>query len=87
MLADAGVMAKTSAVSASRRCESGACAGCGSPGNAPCSGSGSHSVTSTGAPVIAANDACPTKRVDASVWITRTLWPAFVASRVSSSAL
>ena len=59
----------------------------GSPGNAPRSGSGSHSVMSTGAPVIAANDAVPTKRVDASVWITRTAWPAFVASRVSSSAL
>jgi hypothetical protein len=37
--------------------------------------------------VIAANEAVPTKRVAASVWMTRTLWPALVASRVSSSAL
>jgi hypothetical protein len=87
VFAEAGATAKTSAVSASCRCESGACAGSGSPGKAPRSGSGSHSVTSTGAPVIAANEAVPTKRVDASVWITRTLWPALVASRVSSSAL
>ena len=41
----------------------------------------------TGAPVSAANDALPTNRVAASVWMTRTAWPAFVASRVSSSAL
>ena len=59
----------------------------GSPGNAPRSGSGSHSVTSTGAPVMPANDAAPTKRGAASVWMTRTAWPAFMASRVSSSAL
>ena len=48
---------------------------------------GSHSVTSTGAPVMPAKDAGPTKRVDASVCTTRTLWPAFRASRVNSSAL
>jgi hypothetical protein len=29
-------------------------------------------VISTGAPVMPANDAVPTNRVDASVWITRT---------------
>ena len=87
VLADAGATTKTSAVSASWRCESGACAGAGSPGNAPRSGSGSHSLMRTGAPVIAANEAVPTKRVDASVWMTRTAWPALVASRVSSSAL
>ena len=87
MLADAGATRKTSAVSASWRCESGACAGGGSPGKAPRSGSGSHSVMSTGAPVMPANEAVPTKRVDASVWITRTAWPALVASRVNSSAL
>ncbi len=85
--ADAGAMANTSARSTSARCESGACSGAGSPGNAPRSGSGSHSVTSTGAPVMPANVAGPTKRVAASVWTTRTLWPAFSASRVSSTAL
>ena len=62
-------------------------AGIGSPGNAPRSGSGSHSVMTTGAPVMPENEAVPTKRVDASVWITRTAWPAFVASRVNSRAL
>ena len=87
MFADAGAIRKTSAVSTSRRCESGACAGGGSPGNAPSSGSDSHSVVRTGAPVIPANDAVPTKRTDASVWMTRTAWPALVASRVNSSAL
>ncbi len=34
-----------------------------------------------------ANDAAPTNRWDVGVWITRTAWPAFVASRVNSSAL
>jgi hypothetical protein len=34
-----------------------------------------------------AKEAVPTKRVDASVQITRTAWPALVASRVNSSAL
>ena len=87
VLAEAGAIAKTSAVSTSARCESGVCAGGGSPGNAPRSGSGSHSLISTGAPVMPANEAVPTKRVDASVWITRTACPAFVARRVSSSAL
>ena len=43
--------------STSARCESGACSGGGSPGKAPRSGSRSHSVTRTGAPVIAANEA------------------------------
>ena len=71
----------------SSRCESGACAGGGSPGNAPRSGSRSHSVTSTGAPVMPANDAAPTKRCDASVWMTRTAWPAFVARRVELERL
>ena len=47
----------------------------GRPGTTPRSGSGSHSVTSTGAPVMPANVAGPTKRVAASVWTTRTLWP------------
>src|SRR5215204_4848411 len=80
-------MTRTSAVSASCRCESGAWAGGGSPGNAPRSGSSSHSVMRTGAPVMPANEAVPTNRVDASVWITRTAWPALIARRASSSAL
>ena len=87
VFADAGTIARTSAVSASWRWLSGACSGAGSPGKAPRSGSGSHSVISTGAPVMPANEALPTKRVDASVCTTRTAWPAFVARRVSSSAL
>ena len=41
----------------------------------------------SGAPVMASNDATPTKRSLVGVWITRTLWPAFVARRTSSSAL
>ena len=73
----AGATRYASACSTSARCESGACSGSGSPGKTPRSGSGSHSVTSTGAPVMPANDAGPTKRVAASVWTTRTLWPAF----------
>ena len=87
VLADAGAIRKRSARSTRARCESGACSGAGSPGKAPRSASGSHSVISTGAPVMAANEAVPTKRVDASVWITRTEWPAFVARRVNSSDL
>ena len=87
VLADAGATRKTSARSTSSRCESGAWAGAGSPGNTPRSGSGSHSVTSTGAPVMPAKEAAPTKRPAASVWMTRTAWPAFMARRVSSSAL
>ena len=62
-------------------------AGAASPGNAPRSGSSSHSLVRTGAPVIPANDAAPTKRWAAGVWMTRTAWPALIASRVSSSAL
>ena len=87
VFADAGAITNRSADSASRRCESGAWAGSGSPGNAPRSASGSHSVTSTGAPVSAAKDSRPTNRVAASVCTTRMAWPAFVASRVSSTAL
>ena len=56
-------------------------------GQAPRSWSDSHSVVRTGAPVMPANEAVPTKRVDASVWITRTAWPAFIARRASSIAL
>ena len=41
----------------------------------------------TGAPVMAAKDAVPTKRVEASVCTTRTACPALVARRVNSSAL
>ncbi len=41
----------------------------------------------TGAPVMPAKVAVPTKRVDASVWMTRTLWPALMARRASSIAL
>ena len=66
VFADAGAITKASARSTSSRCEIGAWSGAGSPGKAPRSGSGSHSVTSTGAPVIPANEAVPTKRVDAS---------------------
>ena len=87
VLALAGATANTSARSTSSRWPIGACAGAGSPGKAPRSGSSSHSVVSTGAPVMPANDAGPTKRVDAGVWTTRTAWPALMASRVSSSAL
>jgi hypothetical protein len=83
----AGAIRYRSACSTSARCESGACSGSGSPGNTPRNGSGSHSVTRTGAPVMPANVAVPTKRVDASVCTTRTLWPAFSASRVNSTAL
>ncbi len=87
VLALAGATANTSACSTSARCPIGACAGAGSPGKAPRIGSSSHSLLSTGAPVIPANDAAPTKRADAGVWTTRTAWPALMASRVSSSAL
>ena len=41
----------------------------------------------TGAPVIPAKEAGPTKRCDASVWITRTWCPARMARRVNSIAL
>jgi hypothetical protein len=58
-----------------------------SPGKAPRSGSSSNSLVSTGAPVMPANDAAPTKRWAAGVCTTRTAWPALMASRVSSSAL
>jgi len=87
VLADAGAIMNRSARSTSARCESGACSGAGSPGKAPRNASASHSLISTGAPVMAAKDAVPTKRVEASVWITRTACPAFMARRVSSSAL
>ena len=87
VFADAGAIRNTSARSTSSRCDIGACSGAGSPGKAPRIGSGSHSVMRTGAPVMPAKDAVPTKRVDASVWITRTAWPAFMASRTNSSAL
>ena len=87
MFAEAGAIRNASARSTSSRCESGACSGCASPGKAPRSGSSSHSVTRTGAPVMPANVAVPTKRVDASVWITRTAWPALIARRASSIAL
>src|SRR5215217_7570379 len=83
----AGAIAYTSARSTSSRWPIGACAGTGSPGKAPRSGSSSHSVVSTGAPVMPANDAAPTKRAAFGVWTTRTAWPALIASRVSSSAL
>ena len=39
-------------------------------------GSGSNSLVSTGAPVIPSNEARPTNRSLAGVWITRTAWPA-----------
>ena len=87
VLAEAGAIRKASARSTSSRWLSGACSGAGSPGKAPRSGSGSHSVTSTGAPVMPAKLAVPTKRVDASVWMTRTAWPALMARRASSIAL
>ncbi len=87
VLAEAGAITYRSARSTSARWDSGACSGAGSPGKAPRSASASHSVISTGAPVMAANEAVPTKRVDASVWMTRTECPALVARRVSSSAL
>ena len=87
VLALAGAIRNTSAFSTRLRCESGSCSGGGSPGNAPRIGSRSHSLVRTGAPVMPANDASPTKRCDAGVWITRTAWPAFIARRVNSSAL
>jgi hypothetical protein len=87
VLAEAGAMSRQSARSTSARCEIPACSGSGSPGQAPRSGSGSHSVISTGAPVMPANDAGPTNRADASVWMTRTECPSRMARRTSSSAL
>ncbi len=39
-------------------------------------------MLSTGAPVIAAKEAPPTNRSLVGVCTTRTLWPAFVASRI-----
>ena len=78
---------KTSAASTSCRCDSGACV--------RRRVAGERAAQRVGLPLCdehrragdAANDAVPTKRVDASVWITRTRWPALVASRVNSSAL
>ena len=83
----AGAIRKTSARATSSRWPIGACVGASSPGKAPRIGSLSHSVISTGAPVMPAKEAVPTKRVEASVWITRSEWPALMASRASSSAL
>ena len=87
VLAEAGAIRKASARSTSSRWPIGACSGPWSPGKAPRSGSGSNSLTRAGAPVMPAKVAVPTKRVDASVWITRTLWPALMARRASSIAL
>ena len=44
-------------------------------------------AVSTGAPVIPANEAGPTNRSLVGVWMTRTAWPALIASRAVSSAL
>ncbi len=87
VFAPAGAMTKTSAFATSSRWESGSCSGGAWSGNAPRAGSRSHSLVSTGAPVSAAKEAAPTKRCAASVWTTRTAWPAAVACRTSSSAL
>ena len=59
----------------------------GRPGKAPRAGSASNSSTRTGAPVTPSNVARPTNSRLAGVWITRTEWPAAVASRTSSTAL
>ena len=56
-------------------------------GKAPRAGSGSNSSTSTGAPVMAANDARADEAQRGLGAITRTAWPCTVARRASSSAL
>ncbi len=86
MFADAGAIRYRSALATSARWLIGSCSGAGSPGKAPRAGSGSNSLPRTGAPVIAANEAAPTNRSLVGVCTTRTLWPAFVASRIVSSA-
>ena len=83
----AGATRKASALRTSSRWLAGSCSGTACPGNAPRSGSRSHSCTRTGAPVSAANDGAPTKRCAAGVWTTRTACPPFVARRTTSSAL
>ena len=87
VFAEAGAIARTSQRSTSARCEIGACSGRASPGKLPRAGSGSNSSTSTGAPVIPSNVALPTNSRLRSVWITRTEWPAPIASLTSSTAL
>jgi hypothetical protein len=87
VLADAGAITNTSARRTTSRCEIGSWSGAGSPGNAPRAGSRSNSSTSTGAPVIPSNVARPTNSSERAVCSTRTEWPAFPASRVSSTAL
>ena len=87
VFAEAGAIRKTSALATSCRWLIGSCAGGGSPGKAPRIGSRANSLVSTGAPVIPSNEATPTKRSLVGVWMTRTLWPARVARRTSSSAL
>ena len=87
VLAEAGATTNTSARATSSRWEIGLWSDAGSPGNAPRAGSASNSSTSTGAPVTPSNVARPTKFRLAGVWMTRTEWPAPVASRTSSTAL
>ncbi len=87
VFAEAGAIKYTSARATSSRWLSGACSGSGCPGNAPRAGSRSNSLTSTGAPVSASNDAAPTNRLLAGVCTTLTACPAPVARRTSSSAL
>ena len=87
VLADAGAITNTSARPTSSRWEIGLWSDAGSPGKAPRAGSGSNSSTSTGAPVTPSNVARPTNSRLAGVWMTRTEWPAAVASRTSSTAL
>ena len=87
VLAEAGAIRKASALRTSSRCESGSWSGGAWSGKAPRAPSRSNSLTSTGAPLSAANDAVPTKRWLVGVCTTRTAWPALVARRTSSSAL
>jgi hypothetical protein len=87
VFADAGATTRMSALRTSSRWFSGSCSGGAWPGKAPRAGSRSNSSMRTGAPVSAANDAGPTKRWLAGVWIARTVCPAAVARRTSSSAL
>ena len=87
VLADAGAIRYRSALATSSRWLRGSWSGRRWSGKAPRAGSRWNSVTSTGAPVSAANEAVPTKRRLVGVCTTRTAWPAPVARRMNSSAL
>ncbi len=87
VLADAGAIRYRSALATSSRWLIGSWVGGRWSGKAPRAGSRWNSLTSTGAPLRAANEAVPTKRRLVGVCTTRTAWPAPVARRTNSSAL